>query len=401
MAYRWNAIGHNTRTLAISIMFWAVGEGLWLHIQPLYLSSLGATSKQVGFILGIAGFARLLVMIPAGLFADRYGARQVMLPCWYAGVIGVICIAAAPNFYMLTLGFFLYGASAAAIPIINLYVLQSIQEDKTVQQQLSPQQVLTFVYALFWLAQIISPSVGGLLADWLSLRAVFGISAVWFVLSALVMMRTESYPQHRTTNRTARQQLGQYRHMLADLSILSIYGVFVLTFSVAILGYTFAPLYLEDVHKLSRSSIGILGSLIALGGFVWNMVLGRYRAWYGLLLAIAITGLAFGLLMLSGFGLILIVAYFCMGAFEALRPIANSIVALRVSAVTQGAALGITDTLYGVGTFVAPSMAGILYAQKTSLPFIIAILLIPWVFFFVWGIIRRESIVASSAVSTP
>lgn len=399
MAYRWNAIGHNTRTLAISIMFWAVGEGLWLHIQPLYLSSLGATSKQVGFILGIAGLARLLVMIPAGLLADRYGARQVMLPCWYLGVIGVICVAAAPNFYLLALGFFLYGASAAAIPIINLYVLQSIQEDKTVQQRLSPQQVLTFVYGLFWLAQIVSPSVGGLLADWLSLRAVFGISAVWFVLSALVIMRTKDYPQNVDIHQTTRQQLSQYRHMLADPNILAIYGVFVLTFSVAILGYTFAPLYLEDVHNLSRSSIGILGSLIALGGFVWNMVLGRYRAWHGLLLATAITGLAFGLLILSGFEFILIAAYFCMGAFEALRPIANSIVAPRVSAATQGAALGITDTLYGVGTFVAPSLAGILYAQKASLPFIIAIVLIPWVFFFVWWITRRERVVVSSPTS--
>jgi MFS family permease len=382
-------------------MFWAVGEGLWLHIQPLYLSSLGATSKQIGFILAIAGLARLLVMVPAGLLADRYGARNVMLPGWFLGFIGVVLIAVAPDFYILTLGFFLYGTSAAAIPIINLYVLQSIHEDKTVQEKLSPQQVLTFVYALFWLAQIISPSIGGILADWLSLRAVFGISAIWFALSAVVITRTESYPLRLTMHYSARQQIAQYRAMMADRNILAMYGVFVLTFCVAILGYTFAPLYLEDVHHLSRSSIGVLGSLIAMGGFVWNMVLGQYNAWNGLLVATAITGLAFGLLILSGFGLILIVAYFCMGAFEALRPIANSIVASRTAATTQGTALGITDTLYGVGTFVAPSVAGILYAQNASLPFIIAILFIPWVYLGVWWMIRRDRVTTSSLPSTP
>lgn len=377
MLNRWQSMGRNTRMMAIAIMLWVIGEGMWLHIQPLYLSSLGATPQQTGFILAMAGLARLLVMLPAGLLADRYGARQVMLPAWWMGMIGVVLIAAASDFYLLAVGFFLYGASASAIPVINLYLIQSIGEDHTVKRQFKPQEVLTFVYGLSWLAQIVSPAVGGLIADRASLQTVFWVSAFWFILSTIAILRTDAYPPPPSFDRNLQQALRRYEMILKNRRFWGMYGIFVLAFIATILGYTFAPQYLKDVRHLSQGNIGALGSAIAAGAFTWNMILGRWTVWRGFLGAVVIAGSSFALLLVSGHLAVLIIAYFLLGAFETLRPLATSIVANRTHATTQGGAFGLVDTVHGLGTFVAPSFAGLLYAQGTDLPLLAALFLIP------------------------
>ncbi len=376
---RWQRMGRNTRIVAISMVLWAIGEGLWLHIQPLYLSSLGATPQQTGFILGMAGLARLLVMLPAGLLADRHGARKVMLPGWFLGLGGVILIAAAPNFYVLTIGFFLYGASALGFPILNLYLIQSLTEDRTITHRLRPQEALTFIYALFWLGQILSPGVGGILADWFSLRMVFGISTIWLALSLLVILQTEAYPPPPGFRPTLRQ----YQDRLRQPHLATMYGVFLLAFISTSLGYIFAPQFLEDIHELPRSTIGLMGSVLAAGSFVWNIILGRQRAWSGLLAAATMTAVAFGVLLISGHIIVLLLSFFLIGAFETLRPVATSIIADHMASATQGVGFSLVDTLHGAGTFIAPGLAGILYAQGTSWPFLAAMVFIPVIYMLV------------------
>lgn len=372
------------------MVFWAIGEGLWLHIQPLYLSALGATPQQTGLILSIAGLARVCSMLPAGMLADRYGARTLMIPGWFLGAGGVILIAAAPDFLVLSIGFFMYGLSMIAIPSTNVYLVQSLEMDETVGGQLSPQEMLTFVYGLYWSGMILSPVIGGLIADWLTLRLVFWISAGWFMLSTLMVQRTETYPVTRSTL-TFRGWLRQYRHSIRQGKLIGPYAVFLVAFISAILGYTFAPQYLEDVHEYSRSFIGLMGSLLALGSFAWNIVLGRLRGWWGFVGSVGLSTASFGLIMVSGAPLILVIAFFLMGGFEALRPLATGIIAPRVDPAQRGVTFAMIDTLHGVGTFVAPGMAGLLYAGGADWPLIAALLMVPFVLSGVWMVRRQLS----------
>lgn len=375
----WRGMGRNTRIMAVAMMLWAVGEGLWLHIQPLYLSSLDASAEQTGFILAMSGLARLLMMLPAGFLADRYGARRVMLPGWYFGFFGVVLIAAASNFYLLGVGFFLYGCSSYVIPIINLYLVQSLKADQSVQQNFSPQEILTYIYGLFGLAQIVSPLIGGLIADWLSLRAVFWFSAFWFALSTIAVIRTEAYAQAVGMRHSWRA----YGEMLRQWHLVVIYAVFTLALIATTLGYTFAPQYLEDREGLSIGVIGFLGSILAAGSFVWNIWLGRRQEWMGFMLGTLITCLSFAMLTVSSHIIMVAPAFFLMGALFALRPLAAGIIAMRTDANTQGAALAMVDTLYGLATFVAPGMAGILYAQGATWPFVAAIAMLPLIFMLI------------------
>ena len=60
--------------MALALLLWGLGEGLFLYIQPLHLEELGADSVRIGTVLAAAGIARALAFIPSGALADRFFA---------------------------------------------------------------------------------------------------------------------------------------------------------------------------------------------------------------------------------------------------------------------------------------------------------------------------------------
>lgn len=54
------------------------GQGVVGPVLPIYAVNFGASATVVGLTLTIFAFARLILNIPAGLLADRFG-RKVLL----------------------------------------------------------------------------------------------------------------------------------------------------------------------------------------------------------------------------------------------------------------------------------------------------------------------------------
>lgn len=399
MMYRWRNMGRNSQIMAISLVLWAVGEGLWkFTLQPLYLTQLGASAEQIGLILAIEGFARLVVMLPAGFLADRFGSWYFLLPGWILGFLGVVVLALAQNLWMAGLGFLFYGISASAYPVINLYVVQSISADDTVEIRLQPQEVLTFMYALFWGGIIVSPSIGGILAEILSIRAVLGISALWYLLSTFAILCTKPYLARHKNMRSLKDELQQYANLLKQRRNVIIYSIFALGFIMTLMGTRFAPKFLEDVHHYSEAQIGILGSLMGLGAFFWNIQLGKLKAWRGFSMTIALCGIGILFIILTGNWYLLLIAYFLLGSWDVLRPVGTSIVAEHTEADQQGVAFGMVETLYGLGAFIAPVSAGLLYGNSSYLPFIVSLLLVPFILGSVWYFNRSQHKLASTSI---
>ena len=385
MISRWQNMGRNSQILAMALMLWSFGEGLWaLTLQPLYLDYLGASSATIGFILAAAGMGRLVVMIPSGILADRLGAWKMLLPGWVMGFLGTALLAIAPNLWVAGAGFVFYGISAMAIPVINLYIVQSITADRTVKKQVNPQEILTFIHALIWGGAIISPSLGGLIADYFSLRAVFVISGGIFLISTLIMLQTQPYLAPIHEHPTWQASLNQYLGILKNRRLQAIYGIFTLAFMLTVVGITFAPKYLEDVHHLSRSEIGLLGSVLGLGAVFWNILLGRQSVWRSFASGIILTSMAFALIWLTGYWVILFLAYFLLGSWDILRPVATSIVAEYSQPAQQGGAFAMVDTLHGLSTFLAPASAGLLYGVAVYLPFALSLILLGITLLAIW-----------------
>lgn len=361
----WHDIGQDTRWVLWSFMLWGIGEGLWMFIQPLYVKSLGATPEQAGRVIGMWGLGRLLFILPAGILADRLGPRKLLLPGWYLGLAGVLIIALAPNWRWAAPGFLVYGFSAIAIPVTNLYITQAIHHDPTRHPDLPIQASLTLLWTAYSLGILVTPAVGGWIGDHIGLRAVFLFSVFWFVLSLAAITRTHAYP---TPERPAHGY--NYRGLLRQRRVVIAFGLLTLGFTVILTGQPLSSQYLEEVRHFSQTTIGAFGSVNALGTAFFSVLLGRLAAWRGFFTSLGIVLAAFGLLLLSGSPGVVIAGVFLLGAHYAARPLANSVICTYVADHQRGMAYALVDTLAGLATLVGTNLAGALYEQSPSWPFV-------------------------------
>ena len=243
---------------------------------------------------------------------------------------------------------------------------------------------MTFIHALIWGGAIISPSLGGVIADQFSLRAVFATSVGFFSISMIIMLQTKPYATPIRTQPDLHTTIQQYLAILKNRRLQAVYGIFALAFMLTIVGITFAPKYLEDVHDLSRTEIGLLGSVLGLGAVFWNIQLGRQPVWQSFTWGIILSGGAFGLIWLTGYWVVLLLAYFLLGSWDILRPVATSIIAEYSQPAQQGGAFAMVDTLHGLSTFVAPASAGLLYGAAVYLPFGLSLLLLGLTLGAIW-----------------
>lgn len=364
----WRELGRDTRWVMGSYTLWGVGEGLWMYLQPLYVKSLGADPAQTGFVIGMWGLARLLFILPAGILADRWGARRLMIPGWYAGLLGVLIIALAPDWRWAAPGFLIYGVSSAAIPSTNVYLTQAVRHDPTRAPNLPIQASLTFLWAAYSLGLVVSPSIGGALGDAIGLRSVFLISVFWFALSLLAIMRTRSYPD------PARPQHGyNYRALLRDRPVIVAFALLTLGFVAVLIGQPLSSQFLEEVRGFSRTSIGVFGSLTALGTAISSLLLGRLSSWRGFFASLLLVMVSFGLLLISGAWPVVAVAAMLLGAYYTTRPMAVSAISAYVSEHQRGVAYALVDTLAGLAAVLGTNLAGVLYTSDAGWPFVAGI----------------------------
>src|ERR1700733_1644126 len=88
-----------------------VGEFSWSAVVPLvptFASQLHLSQSAAGLLAGATGLAVLAVSIPAGMLADRYGARRLTL---LAATLmsGALVAHAIPGFWPLLAARFVFG----------------------------------------------------------------------------------------------------------------------------------------------------------------------------------------------------------------------------------------------------------------------------------------------------
>ncbi len=369
MRQLWRDLGRDTRLMMLSYLLWGIAEGLWMVLLPLYLKFLGATPGQGGFVIGLWGAGRLFVILPAGWLGDRIGARRVMLPGWYAGLIGVVGLALAPDWRWTIPAMLMYGVSASVIPVTNLYMVQAGQHDPTRLPTLPVSTSLTLLWASYTAGVVLTPSLGGWLGDHLGLRAVYGISTFWLLLSTLAVMSAHHYPVSELPAHGYAPQ-----RILRQPGVLVALGLLTLGFTALLIGQPLASQYLEEVRGFSRTTIGIFGSLTALGTTIFSVLLGRLRPWVGLYISLSVAGISFLFFIASGALPFVALTVFLLGAHYAARPLASAIISPLVEEHQRGMAFALVEMLVGLAATGGPTAAGFLYARDPHNPFVVGAL---------------------------
>jgi MFS family permease len=359
----------------ISWMFWGMilwnfGLGLYVNLWPLYVEDLGATATQIGLVIGLQAFARMFVMIPGGIMADRFDRRRVIWFFTFLCAPATLIFAVAQTWWHIVPGLVIFGASSIAVASNGSYVAQAARNGDRAR-------VFTLVYTVGpAFALIAGPLVGGWVSDRWGIRVLLVAGAGFYAVAAWFFSRIRPL----AVNRVAGEKRATYREALRQPAQLPVSLLMLGALLVMTIGITFIPNYQQDVYGMSMSEISLLGAIGAIGSVLFAMLIGKAR-WLtpSRGIALSVTGVALVCVLVAVTGdLATSIALFPLrGGYTVAWVLFGAILSEATSDRLRGHALGLMEFFGTFGFAVAPLVAGPMYGHDPRWPLIAAAALTP------------------------
>lgn len=359
------------KVLGLASLIWGFGDGMIIYLTPLYLSELGADPSQIGGILGIGALLMALSQIPAGILSDRFGRKPLLLTSGLIGLIATVIMSLAASLTVFVVGFWLWFISGFMFSPMASYI-------SATKSPWAFTRSLATISALYGMGSIFGPVTGGQIAQVFELRTIYLVAILSTSISAITLVFLPPQPIVKSTKR---EGLGTVRSNLPLIKFLAIAFFILLAMS---LSWPLTPVYLQEIKLVSVATIGILGSLNALGVVILNLVVGRFKSRQGFLISLVLVGFSV-IFIWKGMGILWYgLGYFFAAGFRLFRVLATGHIESFVSIDTAGLGYGIAETVWILTFVVVSPIAGFLYEVEPELPFpvslvmiLISILLIP------------------------
>lgn len=155
------------------------GQGVVGPVLPLYARDFGVSATMVGLTLTVFALARLVLNIPAGLIADRFGRRVLLIGGPILTSIGMFGSGFAGDIWSLLMWRFVAGAgSAFFMSGALIYLIDIAPPDRRARYVATNQWALSVGVAL-------GPGIGGLVAERWGLAAPFHLVGVIALFAAV------------------------------------------------------------------------------------------------------------------------------------------------------------------------------------------------------------------------
>ena len=327
---------------------------------PDILDGLGVAQSRAGLLLAAATLPGVVVAPLIGLLADRYGRREVLVPCLASfGLFGGLS-GLAPNFSLLLAARLVQGVGSAGL--INLAVVVIADH----WQGTDRARVIGQNSAVLTISLAVLPPLGGALADVAGWRATFAPYWLGLVTTtgvALVMDR--SIHREVRVGEQLRQALGYLHSAPVLAAIASGSLLFVLIFGLML---TALPLYLAEEFGLSATARGLVLGVPALTATVGALALGRLTERFGarrlILAGSAVLAVAFTIVAGAPVLAVVVLGALLYGFGEgATIPSLQAIVAGAAPASSRGAVVAVWVGGVRAGQTAGPILAGLALSQ--------------------------------------
>ena len=331
-------------------------------VLPLFAAHLGADPSGVGMVAAVSALTGVLFSIPAGLMADRFGRRRML-------IISSLVFSTVPSLYIfveqiwqLALVRFLHGFGTA----IFLPVGMAFVSDLFLKQR---GEKMGWFSTATLLGRFCAPVVGGAilsavtLLDDMRFVAVYAFCGAMGLVTFWTTLRMPVVEEHRLEGRTWSGIRQAFLSVLSsrtiiitstvEAAILFAYGTF----------ETFVPLAALKAG-ISTTAIGIMLSAQVLALALTKPVMGRFSDRHGRKPQI-FYGTVMGALCIGSFGLA--PSFERMFAASILLGLCLSIVTSATSALIadasrceeRGSAMGVLGSIMDIGHTTGPLVAGI------------------------------------------
>jgi MFS family permease len=357
-------LNRNLLFVALALLFWGFGEGMFFNFVPIYLDTQFLLSKyEIGLVLGAFGLSMAITHIPAGRLADRMGRQPLLIIAWVLGLISTLIMGFALALPLFLIGLFGYGLTAFVSAPLGSYVTAA-------RGKWPIGTVLSLTTATFAMGMVLGPITGGWIGDHYGMRMSFLIAAGMFLLSNVFILFIERQPIDHYDPEDPPPGLMNNRHFVVLMGVLT-FAIFSMY-----LAQPLTPNFLEGVRGLSLSETGIIFTAGALGNSLMAILVSRVHPRNGFLLAQALV-ILFAFFIWKGSSLpIYALGYFLLGGFRAGRPMAMAQARELVHDSQMGVTYGIMETISSVIFVLTPPLAGILFERDPMIVYPLSISLI-------------------------
>jgi MFS family permease len=337
------------------------GLFLILPVFALFADELsGATPTLIGVTLGAYGLTQAILQIPFGILSDRWGRKKAILLGLLIFAIGSVVAAYAETIYGVMVGRMIQGAGAISAAVIALLADLTREEQRTKAMAL----VGVSIGFIFMLSMMLGP----LLDNFIGVRGIFGLTAVFALLAMAVLMKVTPNPVQSTLHRDAEPVVSQLKEVMQDSQLRRLdFGIFSLhmVLTAIFVVVPFQLIELGGLEKMIHWKVYVPVMLAAIITMVPFLILSQQTSKIRGVFIAAITLVAIALVILSWsassqwwpFVVGLVVFFAGFNALEAMLP---SLVSRVAPAGSKGTATGVYNSAQFLGVFVGGSVAGFL-----------------------------------------
>lgn len=337
-------------------------SGTWLQGTAqawLVLKELKGGAGALGLLSGLMMMPTLLFGLWAGVLADRYDRRKLVMATntWAAitaGVLAVLTLTGTVRLWMVFVIAFATGLSnAVEMPTRQAFVSELVPTTHV-------QNAVGLNSATFNGGRVFGPAIAGLLIVLVGTGWCFAINSASFVavIIGLGLMRSSEMHARPRAPRAKGQIREGIRYAWASpvlrstLVLVLIVGLFTLNFQV------FLPLMAKEVFHGGAGMVGVFSAMQGAGALVASLVLARRRTFTPYLLAVCTTACGASLVAMAlapWLWLELVLVAASGAGFIAMMLTANATLQLNSEPHTRGRVMALYVMMFGGTTpFGAP-----------------------------------------------
>lgn len=359
-------------------MFIAIASfGIVVPILPAYLVSIGQGGTAAGLMIAIFAGAQLLFSPLGGSWADKYGARKVIILGLALLTISMLMFYATDSIWVIYASRVVGGiGDAFLIPGVFTYVAGIT----TAAQRAKGTGLVT---ASMSLGLVIGPGFGGFLAD-ISLKLPFLIAAfVTFsaMIFSLIMLKeigataeTKQQAEEFSKDQSMLEQIGRSTRMPYFIPLVII---FIMSFGL-VAYESVIGMYLTTQFGSTSSDIALMITAtgivsVTVQFFVVDRLVRRFGEVRTMIAFLGLATAGFLLSLAAGsYGAFFGVSLVIFLAMAILRPVLNILVS-KMAAGEIGFAMGMATAYMSLGNVLGPISAGMLYDVNINYPFLLGL----------------------------
>lgn len=360
--------------LMVNTFIALVGVGLAIPVLPKFISEIGASGKDMGYLVAATGLTQFLFSPLGGKLSDQYGRKIITVIGLAIIMVSQFMFSVGTDLWVLYLSRFIGGVGVGLlIPATMAYVA-----DVTTLENRG--KGMGLLGASISLGFVIGPGIGGFLAEF-GIRVPFYASAIAaaiaMIVSVIFLPESLSKAQQQTFKNSSLEQNGMVHDIKRSFKVsyfVLLLLVFTMTFGLANFETIFG-LYVTEKYEYTPKDISIIMTIAALIGviiqaLVVDKLLQRFNEIRVINVCFFLSAVTMVLILLSGNFLFMLMMNILFILFTSiLRPAINTLLS-KMAGSEQGFAAGMNNAYSSLGNIIGPSLAGILFDVSFNVPFI-------------------------------